>query len=63
VIFLKAGQVRYTLDGQPIASDAIEGMKATHEGSQGGLEDKVVIRTFKANSIKTIRIDGQSITL
>jgi len=63
VIFLKAGQVRYTLDGQPIEYADIEGMKAASEGSQGGLDNKVVIRTFKADSIKTIRIDGQSINL
>ena len=63
VIFLKAGEVRYTLDGQPIPAEDIEGLKTSSEGTQGGLDDKVVIRTFKADSIKTIRIDGQSITL
>lgn len=62
VIFLKAGKVHYTLDGSPIEYVDIEGMKAASEGVQGGLEDKVVIRTFKADSIKTIRIDGQSVT-
>lgn len=62
VIFLKAGEVRYTLDGDPIEYADIEGMKKAAEGVQGGLENKVIIRTFKADSIKTIRIDGQSIS-
>ena len=62
VIFLKAGEVRYTLDGQPIEYSDIEGMKPASDSSQGGLEDKVVIRTFKADSIKTIRVDGQSVS-
>jgi hypothetical protein len=63
VIFLKAGEVRYTLDGQPIEYADITGMKKAVAGVQGGLENKVIIRTFKADSIKTIRIDGQSISL
>jgi len=54
VIFLKAGQVHYTLDGQPIEYADIEGMKTASEGVQGGLEDKVVIRTFKSDSISTL---------
>jgi hypothetical protein len=62
VIFLKAGEVRYTLDGQPIEYSDIEGMKAASESVQGGLDDKVIIRTFKADSIKTIRVDGQSVS-
>ena len=62
VIFLKAGEVRYTLDGQPIEYSDIEGMKAAPESVQGGLDDKVIIRTFKADSIKTIRVDGQSVS-
>ncbi len=62
VIFLKSGHVHYTLDGSPIESWLITGLKKPAEGSQGGLEDKVVIRTFKADSIKTLRVDGQSVT-
>ena len=62
VIVLKSGTVHYTLDGQPIDRADITGLKTSPEGDQGGLEDKVFIRDFKAESIKTIRIDGQSIT-
>lgn len=61
VIFLKGGQVSYTLDGQPIDKAEIQGLDSKPEGDQGGLDDKVIIRTFKADSIKAIRIDGQSL--
>ena len=61
VIFLRPGEVTYELDGNPITKDKIEGLKDsdTSEDSQGGLDNKVVIRTFKANSISRLVIDGQ----
>tara|TARA_R110000851_G_scaffold172889_1_gene319178 strand:- start:189 stop:710 length:522 start_codon:yes stop_codon:yes gene_type:complete len=61
VIFLKAGQVSYTLDGQPIAVGDIIGMKDASKGTQGGLDNKVIIRTFKAESIAALRINGEVI--
>jgi hypothetical protein len=61
VIFLKAGVVSYTLDGQPIEVSDIIGLKAASNGSQGGLTNKVPVRDFKAASIDTIRIDGKVI--
>ena len=63
VIFLKAGEVSYTFDGQPIAKEDINGLpEKPVEAAQGGLTDKVIIRTFKAESIDEIRIDGQAVT-
>lgn len=63
VIFLKAGNVEYVMDGNIIDKpEEIEGfptVKATG-GEQGGLEDKVIIRTFNVNSITGIRANGQS---
>lgn len=62
VIFLRPGAVEYLLDGQPIAESSIQGLpvkKATPE-SQGGLEDKVIIRDFKCESIVELRIDGKA---
>ena len=58
VIFLKAGEVEYLLDGEPINKADIAGLKsaADHSG-QGGLEDQVTIRSFKFASIVKIRID------
>lgn len=58
VIFLHSGDVEYLLDGQPIDPDKIDGLPPRGpEGKQGGLEDKVIIRTYSVESIKAITID------
>jgi len=59
VIFMKPGTVSYYLDGAPIAKAHIEGLAEREEGEQGGLEEKVIIRTFAADSITELRIDGK----
>lgn len=59
VIFLKPGRTEYLLDGQPIAANLVIGLQEKVEGEQGGLENKVVIRSFKAESITEVRIDGK----
>ena len=59
VIFMKPGAVSYELDGLPINKVDIIGLKDTTAGKQGGLEDRVIIRTFAADSITELRIDGQ----
>lgn len=60
VIFLRAGTVEYFFDGKAISRDAIVGMDGKHdEDGQGGLTDKVIIRTFAADSITKIRVDHQ----
>jgi len=59
VIFLKAGRSSYTLDGQPIDKADIQGLNdSTPEGEQGSLNDKVIIRTFKVDSIDRLRVGG-----
>lgn len=60
VIFLKPGKTEYFLDGQPINKEDIIGLEVKEESSdsQGGLDNKVVIRTYADDSIKKIRIDG-----
>jgi hypothetical protein len=60
VIFVRAGQSTYFLDGQPIAKADIVGLKVptVKEEAQGGLEAKVIIRTFSLDSITAIRLDG-----
>lgn len=64
VIFLKSGKVYYTLDGQPIDKAEIEGLEDKPEGAQGGLSDdnKVIIRTFKVESIKALRMNHEEYT-
>ncbi len=54
-IFLKAGKVKYFFDGVEIAKEEIEGLAIKNNGNQGGLEDKVIIRTFSLDSIIKIR--------
>lgn len=61
-IFTKAGKSKYYLDDEEIETDKIEGFKEpakVNEESQGGLEDKVVIRTYDINSLDAIRINGE----
>ena len=58
VIFLRAGKVHYTHGARPIDKAAITGLQEKEEAEQGGLNNKVVIRTFKAESIQAITING-----
>jgi hypothetical protein len=59
VIFLRAGAVRYLLDGKEVDISEIDGLPEKREGEQGGLENKVVIRTFALDSIVALRADGK----
>ena len=59
VIFLTPGVTTYYLDGNPVPASFVIGLKSGAAGEQGGLENKVIIRTFKADSITELRIDGQ----
>ena len=58
VIFLKAGKSEILVDGQQF-DGVVPGMAESSEGEQGGLENKVIIRTFKTSSIKAITINKQ----
>lgn len=63
VIFLKGGKSTYTLDGQPIAPEDIQGLDLNKpEGEQGGLSDKVIIRTYKMDSITRMKIGDKEYT-
>ena len=59
VIFLSSGEVEYLLDGNPIAKSDIEGLQESTEGAQGGLTNKVIIRTYDADSVTAFRIGGK----
>ena len=59
VIFVKSGDTAYFLDGQPIAKANIEGLEdAPESNGQGGLDDKVVLRTFALDSVIALRANG-----
>ncbi len=59
VIFLRSGMVTYTIDGMPVEDPStITGLTLDKpEAEQGGLNDKVIIRTFKIQSITQIKIN------
>lgn len=60
VIFLKSGAVQYLQDSFPVDAESIEGLPEKREDNgQGGLENKVVIRTFALDSIVALRANGQ----
>lgn len=64
VIFMKPGKSHYELDGKPIEAKDIIGLEVdSEEGQQGGLENKVIIRTFKFDSITGMRIGGKAYDL
>jgi len=54
-IFLSAGKVKYSVDGVEIPKSEIIGLPKKKEGIQGGLVDKVIIRTYAMDSIINVR--------
>jgi hypothetical protein len=59
VIFLASGEVSYELDGKPIGRDKIVGLEVGEsDPSQGGLDNKVIVRTFAEDSITEVKIGG-----
>lgn len=63
VIFLSNGKTHYELDGK--SSPMMMEWKVASsggEGKQGGLEDKVIIRTFKVDNITSITVDKHTYT-
>lgn len=62
VIFISAGAVEYMRSGWPIEKLNIEGLDEKPESAdQGGLDNKVIVRTYALDSIKAIRIMGEEI--
>lgn len=58
VIFLKCGDVHYRVDGVATPKDQIPGLpESSQEAHQGGLDQKVIIRTYAVESIIGITID------
>jgi len=60
VIFQESGSVEYFYNGQMIEKDKIIGLdeKEPRDDSQGGLEKKVIVRSYKLDSIKEARAHG-----
>ena len=61
VIYLHSGETHYELDGVETDPVLIQGLpKKGPEGKQGGLTDKVIIRTFKLDSITRVTINRET---
>lgn len=59
-IFKSVTSVIYYLDGVEVDKETIQGIRPTQEAEQGGLEDKVILRTYAAVSIERITIGGET---
>jgi len=59
VIFVRAGKTEYCVDGVVTPKEEIEGLPSStvSDSSQCGLENKVVVRTFKISSIRKLKIN------
>lgn len=60
VIFVKSGDSIYLVDGvqaNPLEIDGLELDKPVNEESQGGIEEKFAVRTFKLDSIEKLKTD------
>lgn len=53
VIFDEPGRTRFLLDGGEIEREMIEGLEEKKEGEQGGLENKVYVRSIGLESIES----------
>lgn len=60
VIFLRPGKSHFEVEGVVTAPEDIEGLVLEkEEAEQGGLDNKVIIRTFKFDSITALTIGHQ----
>ena len=60
VIVLSKGKAVYFVDGVETSPADIQGFTQPKKAEQGGLDDKVEVRTFKASSVKEITINKQT---
>lgn len=61
VIFMKAGLVEYFFEGNTIEKNDVVGLDTDKkEGKQGGLKDKVIIRTYKIESLVRVTINKET---
>jgi len=67
-IFVSPGKSSYFLDGEPIDKDDIEGLDAPtalsevkEDTQQGGIENKVIIRTYGLESIVSIKLKNEEL--
>lgn len=56
VIFESPGETQYFLEGEKIEREDIEGLEDKKEGEQGGLEEKVYVRTISLESLGHVEL-------
>ena len=56
-----SGQSRYFLDNREVEKESIIGMKEPTKSVKQNLDNEVVVRTFKLDSIREIRLMGETI--
>ena len=62
IIYMQTPKIHYMYDGKPIEKDKIEGLpEKKTEGKQGGLDNKVYIRTISLDNIKELKLFGEVI--
>ncbi len=62
VVFLRPpSSVRYFVDGVETDKALIPGLPVSQEGAQGGLDDKVVLRTFMLENVRRLRMGDKSV--
>lgn len=64
-IFVSPGKSVYLVDGVETPKEEIEGLeteKKVSETSQGGIENKIILRTFSLDSIEEVRLRGSIAT-
>lgn len=60
VIFLRAGKVKYYVNGRLTAKEDIPDIvERGEEAQQGGLVNKVIVRSYKCESVVAITINGK----
>ena len=64
VIYMNSGTTKFMYNGQEIDRDSITGLDSEDsQTSQGGIENKVIIRTIKVENVKEITINHQHYVL
>lgn len=64
VIVLRTGDVHYELEGKKILPAEIQGFKDEYVGAeQGGLDNKVMIKCYAFDSLRSITINKQTYNL
>lgn len=59
LIYQSAGKVEYFYDGKQIDKADVIGLDDSSEAEQGGIANKVIIRTIALENVKALRYGGQ----